>query len=77
MSDQIEYIVMRKESEVGIHFANKGELIRCKDCKHQTVSFHPDKRRKDGGIHIYGCDLVDGYTPCGFDEDYCSAAERK
>lgn len=52
-------------------------VIRCKDCKHQEKYFHADRRRKDGGYNIYWCDLVDGYAPLGFDDDFCSRAERK
>lgn len=53
------------------------ELIRCKGCRHQTKYFHPDKRRKEGGICIYGCDLTDDYTPLGFDEEYCSNGKER
>lgn len=51
--------------------------IRCKDCKHQRKEYHEDKRRKDGGYNIYWCELVDGYAPLGFDDEYCAWAERK
>lgn len=53
------------------------EIIRCKDCKHQKKVFHEDKRRKDGGYYIFGCELVDGYSPVCFDDEFCSRAERK
>lgn len=53
------------------------ELIRCKDCKHQRKEYREDKRRKAGGYNIYWCELVDGYAPLGFDDEYCAWAERK
>lgn len=54
-----------------------GELIRCKDCKHQEKYFHADMRRKDGGYCIYGCELAEGYSHVCLDDDFCSRAERK
>lgn len=56
---------------------NVTSLIRCRDCKHQRKEYREDKRRRDGGYHIYWCDLVDGYAPLGFDDEFCSWAERK
>lgn len=40
-----------------------GEIVRCRDCKHQTV---------------YGCDLYEDYYQhgLGFDDDFCSRGER-
>lgn len=55
----------------------KGELIRCKDCKYQEKYFHEDRRRKDGGYYIYGCELADGYSHVCLGDDFCSRAERK
>ena len=60
-----------------IHAQRMGLLIRCKDCKHQRKEYHEDKRRKAGGYNIYWCDLVDGYAPLGFDDEYCAWAERR
>jgi len=53
------------------------EVVRCKDCKHQEKVWHEDNRKREGGYYIYGCDLVDGYAPVGFDDEYCSRAERR
>ena len=53
------------------------EIIRCKDCIHQEKFFHEDKRRRDGGYYIYGCELVDGYSHVCLDDDFCSRGERR
>lgn len=53
------------------------EIVRCKDCKYQGKVFHEDKRRKDGGYYIFLCELVDGYSPVCFDDEFCSRAERR
>ena len=75
-----------KEKIVEVHEDEKmfyvvGELIRCKDCKHQEVEWHEDRRRKDGGYMIYWCNLCeDPFVPhgvCGEPEGYCSLAEKK
>lgn len=52
------------------------EVVRCKDCKYQEKFFHEDKRRKEGGYYIFGCELVDGYSHVCLDDDFCSRAER-
>ena len=55
-------------------------IIRCKDCKHQKKCWHEDKRMKDKGYWIYGCDLIDdsfvGTPVWGEDNQFCSSAER-
>lgn len=53
------------------------EIIRCKDCKHQEKFFYEDKRRKEGGYYIYGCELAGDYSHVCFDEEFCSRAERR
>ena len=53
------------------------EIIHCWDCEHQIQYFYEDKRRKDGGYYIYGCELSDDYSHVCFDDDFCSRAERK
>ncbi len=57
------------------------EPIRCKDCKHQKKYWHEDKRMKDKGYWIYGCDFIDdsfvGTPVWGEDNQFCSSAERK
>lgn len=57
--------------------ARDAEIVRCKDCVHQEKFFHEDKRRKDGGHYIYGCELADGYSHVCLDGDFCSRGERK
>lgn len=56
-------------------------IIRCKDCKHQKKYWHEDKRMKDKGYWIYGCNLIDdsfvGTPVWGEDNQFCSSAERK
>lgn len=51
-------------------------VVRCKDCVHQTKFWHNDRRMKNGGYYIYGCDLVDGYSHVCLDDDFCSCGER-
>lgn len=55
--------------------------IKCKDCKHQKKWWNEDKRMKEKGYWIYGCDLIDDHfvgTPVwGEDNQFCSSAERK
>lgn len=55
----------------------KSEIVRCKDCKHQEKFFHEDKRRKEGGYYIFGCELDDEYSHVCLDEDFCNYAERR
>ena len=57
------------------------EIIRCKECKHQVKEWRTDKRLKDNGYMVCGCDVVG--DACGYwallgqDDDYCSMAERR
>ena len=57
------------------------EIVRCKDCKHQVKEWRADKRLKDKGYMVCGCDVVG--DACGFwallgqDDDFCSYAERE
>ena len=57
------------------------EIIRCKDCKHQVKEWRTDKRLKDKGYMVCGCEVVG--DACGYwallgqDDDYCSFAERR
>lgn len=57
--------------------AAEPEIVRCKDCKHQEKYFHTDRRRKDGGYYIYGCELAEEYSHVCLDDDFCSRAERR
>lgn len=63
------------------HIPETVEVIRCKDCKHQEVTWHKDKRMKEGGYNLYWCDLCDdpfvGHGVCGEPDGYCSLAERR
>lgn len=57
------------------------EIVRCKDCKHQVKEWRADKRLKNKGYMVCGCDVVG--DACGYwallgqDDDYCSYAERR
>ena len=57
------------------------EIIRCKGCKHQVKEWRTDKRLKDKGYMVCGCEVVG--DACGYwallgqDDDYCSYAERR
>ena len=57
------------------------KIIRCKDCKHQEVEWHEDRRRKDGGYMIYWCNLCEdpfvAHGVCGEPKGYCPLAEKK
>ena len=58
-----------------------GELIRCKNCKHQVKEWRDDKRLKDKGYWVYGCKVISDI--CGYwawfgqDDEFCSDAERR
>lgn len=56
-------------------------IIRCQDCNHQKKYWHEDKRMKEKGYWIYGCDLIDdsfiGTPVWGADNQFCSSAEAK
>lgn len=47
--------------------AGNTELIRCKDCIYQSVE--PFSNQKV-------CMLPNGYSPLGYDEGFCSMAEK-
>lgn len=53
------------------------EVVRCKDCIHQQKVFHEDKRIKEGGYYICGCELADGYSVVCLDADFCSRGKRR
>ena len=59
----------------------QSEIIRCKGCKHQVKEWRTDKRLKDKGYMVCGCEVVG--DACGYwallgqDDDYCSYAERR
>ena len=72
-------VLDRQGNVVGREY--QGELIRCKDCKHQVKEWRTDKRLKDNGYMVCGCDVVS--DACGYwallgqDDDFCSKAEPK
>jgi len=76
-----EYIVRETVYPLGTRQEVIGELIRCKDCKHQVKEWRDDKRLKDKGYWVCGCEVVG--DACGYwallgqDDDYCSMAERR
>ena len=60
----------------------QGEIvIKCKDCKYQVKEWREDKRMKDKGYWVYGCEHfgeIMGYGGFGGnDNEFCSDAERK
>lgn len=65
------------EAEARFH----DEIVRCKDCKHQVKEWRTDKRLKNKGYMVCGCEVVG--DACGYwallgqDDDYCSFAERR
>lgn len=56
-------------------------IIRCQDCKHQKKYWHEDKRMKEKGYWVYGCDLIDdsfvGTPVWGSPDQFCSSAESR
>lgn len=56
-------------------------IIKCQDCKYQKKYWHEDRRMKEKGYWIYGCDLIDdsfvGTPVWGADDQFCSSAEVK
>ena len=56
-------------------------VIKCKDCKYQKKYWHKDKRMKEKGYWIYGCELIDdpfiGTPVWGKDNQFCSSAKIK
>ena len=76
-----EYIVSETVYPLGTRQEVIGELIRCKECKHQIKEWRTDKRLKNKGYMVCGCDVVG--DACGYwallgqDDDYCSYAERR
>ena len=87
VSDHCHQIYVAKENELTmfIDLINNAPTverpIRCKDCKHQTKDWHEDKRMKEGGYWVYGCDFIaDPFVSAsvsGEPEEYCSSAEQK
>ena len=59
----------------------KTPIIKCKDCKHQVKEWREDKRMKNKGYWVYGCEhfgeLMGYWGFGGNDNEFCSDAERK
>ena len=76
-----DYIVTVPDMYYNNYIRQNPELIRCKNCKHQVKEWRTDKRLKDKGYMVCGCDVVG--DACGYwallgqDEDFCSMAEPK
>ena len=51
-------------------------IVHCKDCKHQRKTWISDKRRKDKGYFVYGCENEE-FGMLGADDDFCSYGERR
>lgn len=64
-----------------VAYTAQEEIIKCQDCKHQRKYWHEDKRMKEKGYWIYGCDYIDdpfvGTPVSGVPDQFCSSAERK
>ena len=58
-----------------------GTIIKCQDCKHQRKIWYEDRRMKEKGYWIYGCNLIDdsfvGTPVWGEDNQFCSGAELR
>ena len=58
----------------------KGEIIKCKDCKHRVKEWREDKRMKDKGYWVYGCkhfgEIMGYWGWGGYDDEFCSDAEK-
>ena len=56
-------------------------VVRCKDCKYRLKEWRGDKRMKDKGYWVYGCEhfaeLMGYWGWGGNDNEYCSCGERK
>ena len=56
-------------------------MITCENCAYQTKVWHDDKRCKDGGYFIYGCELNDdpfvSHAVNGHPGEYCSSAKLR
>ena len=61
--------------------ANGTPIIKCKDCKYQVKEWQEDKRMKDKGYWVCGCEhfgeLMGYWGFGGNDNEFCSDAEQK
>ena len=70
-----------KKAEV-LYGRPKGKpIIKCQNCKYRVKEWREDKRMKEKGYWIYGCEHfgeIMGYWGFGgYDDEFCSDAERK
>ena len=67
--------------DIAIDAVKQPKIIYCKDCKYQKKYWHEDRRMKDKGYWIYGCELIDdpfiGVPVYGVPDQFCSSAEPK
>lgn len=56
-------------------------IIKCQDCKYRVKEWREDKRMKEKGYWVYGCEHfgeIMGYWGFGGnDNEFCSDAEQK
>lgn len=56
-------------------------IIKCQDCKYQVKEWRKDKRKKEKGRWVYGCEhfgkLMGYWGFGGYDNEFCSDAEQK
>lgn len=59
----------------------QGDIIKCQNCKHRIKEWREDKRMKEKGYFVYGCEVfgeIIGYWGWGGHNDaFCSEAERR
>lgn len=57
------------------------KVIYCHRCRHQKMTWHKDKRYRQGGYPIWGCELIsDPFTShpvWGEPNQYCSSGEER
>lgn len=56
-------------------------VIKCQDCKYRVKEWREDKRMKEKGYWVYGCEhfgeIMGYWFFGGNDDEFCSDAERK
>lgn len=78
-TDRPEVMEIVKEE---INKTPKGKsIIKCQDCKYRVKEWREDKRMKDKGYWVYGCEHfgeIMGYWGFGgYDNEFCSDAKQK
>ena len=76
-ADEQERIMKQNDKDYGDWVC----VVRCKDCIYRVKEWRDDKRMKDKGYWVYGCehfaDLMGYWGWGGDDYDFCSYGERK